>query len=354
MKKIIVFLDSLSRGGAERVSVYLANYFVKSGYVCQIVTLRKGEKEYPVPDGVVRTVLPAGRMDQKILALRKVLQNAGADVMLAMGTPFCGIAIPAAIGTGTKVIISERNDPRHCLGKKITRIVAQTLMPLADGFVFQTEDAKKYYEKKLRGRGCVIFNPLLAENLPDRWTGERRKEIVTMGRLAPQKNQKLLLEAFAMIRQKYPAFTLTIYGEGPLSQQLQDQIDSLGLREQVSLPGNMPDVLSRIQSAALFVMSSDFEGMPNALIEAMAIGLPCISTDCPCGGPRELIASGTNGVLVPVGDGEALAAAMAHVLADSARAEEMAREAMSVREKLHVDGIGKQWVDYLSVIAHNE
>lgn len=353
MKKVIIFVDSLMRGGAERVSVYLADYFVKHGLACQIVTQRKGEKEYALPEGVERTVLSGKGIPQKILALRKVLLHAQADVMLVMGTPFCGITIPAAMGTKTKVIVSERNDPRHCLAKKSTRIVAQTLIPLANGFVFQTEDAKKYYDKKLRGRGCVIFNPLLADNLPDRWQGERRKEIVTMGRMVLQKNHKLLLDAFGKVAQEYPDHSLTIYGDGPLRQQLQDQIDSMGLRDRVSLPGNMPDVLSRIQSAALFVMSSDFEGMPNALIEAMAIGLPCISTDCPCGGPQELITSGENGVLVPVGDAAALAAAMKDMLADSGKAEAMAQQAMTVRQKLHVDGIGKQWMDYLSRIVNS-
>ena len=164
----------------------------------------------------------------------------------------------------------------------------------------------------------------------------------------PQKNQKMLIEAFSKIHSNYPEYQLVIYGEGKLRHQLQEQIDLLGLQERISLPGSRSDVLEQIKDASLFVLPSDFEGMPNVLIEAMALGLPCISTDCPCGGPRELIQNGVNGILISVGDVEALACEMSKVLDDSEMSALLGKNAVQIREKLNMEKIGKEWLTFFS------
>lgn len=137
-----------------------------------------------------------------------------------------------------------------------------------------------------------------------------RGEIVTCGRLTEQKNHKLLIDAFAEVQKIYPFATLKIYGEGVLREKLQNQIDSLNLNEKVFLMGATNDVAKALQTADLFVLSSDYEGMPNALMEAMAAGVPCISTDCPCGGPRELFGEDASDKLVPCNDSAQLAEAI--------------------------------------------
>lgn len=350
MKKLIIFTDSLMRGGAERVAVSLADYFTRNGTICVIVSLRKGENEYNVPNGVERIIIPDGGTIAKIRGLRKILREQNADVMLVMGTPLCIYAVSAGIGLKGKVVISERNDPNHFPGKPATKVLSRLLMTAADGFVFQTEEAKRYYARRLGGRGAVIFNPLLTDRLPEAYTGPRRKSVVSMGRLAPQKNQKMLISAFAALAEDYPEYDLTIYGDGALKDALQQQAEQFGIEDRVHLPGNQQNVLEIIKDATVFVMSSDYEGMPNALIEAMAIGMPCICTDCPCGGPRELMEDGENGLLVPVGDAKAMESALRRMLDDSQWAQRMGMQAVAIREKLHVERIGRQWMEYITQI----
>ena len=178
--------------------------------------------------------------------------------------------------------------------------------------------------------------------------------IVSAGRLAPQKNQKMLITAFSKIANQYPDYNLTIYGEGALRQFLEQQISDLGLQERVFLPGNITDLHTQIKTSAFFVMSSDFEGMPNALIEAMALGLPCISTDCPCGGPKTLIREKENGLLIEVGDSDALADAMATLIENQSLAFEMGQNAVAIRDRLSMEMIGKEWVAYFTDVFQSK
>ena len=190
----------------------------------------------------------------------------------------------------------------------------------------------------------------LGANSPaTQYTGEREKIIVTTGRLNKHKNHSLLICAFKRIVAFFPDYRIIIYGEGP--ERLNDEIliRKLGLQEYVLLPGTTNNVPEKIYKASLYVLTSDFEGMPNSLMEAMALGLPCISTDCPCGGPRELIVSGKNGMLVPVGDEDALANAMKKLLNDERYAIELGKNAMKIREELSMDIICRKWYEYLKM-----
>ena len=352
MKKLTIFITTLDRGGAERVTIYLADYMVKHGAECQIVTSTVGLNEYSVPDGINRIAISnRRRMGLKgILKLRSKIKEFKTDVLLIMGVSNCIYAIPATFGLNVKTIVSERNDPGHFAGRQYVKHLSRFLMRFADGFVFQTQEAKDYYSKQLKNRGEVISNPLFMDHLPEPCKGERRKEIVTAGRLIEQKNHKMLIDAFRIIKDDFPEYQLIIYGEGKLRPQLEMYISQCGLEERVSLPGNMPNVHQYINYASVFVMSSDFEGMPNALIESMALGLPTISTDCPCGGPSSLIITNINGVLVPVGDVEALAKALGLVLRDKKFAQRIGYAALEVRKSLNLEVIGKRWKDYLDCV----
>lgn len=362
MRKLAIICSTLSRGGAERVTVHLANYFASLGIPTVVInSFRYLElEEYELNSNVKRLCLSdrprsvAKRQTvfnyiYSIVKLRRALKKEKADTVLIMGSPACIYAIPGALGPGRKLIVSERNAPEHFAGNKYVKYASRLLMRLADGLVFQTEDAKDYYRQRGYKEGAVIPNPLPSENLPI-YEGDRECVIVTAGRLEAQKNTAMLIEAFSRIAERYPKYRLVIYGEGRLRGQLQEQIGALHLENQVCLAGNIPDVLEKIKSAGLFVLSSDFEGMPNALIEAMALGLPCISTDCPCGGPRELIEDGVNGLLVPVGDATATAEAIEKLLKDSVYANKLGKSARKIREKLNIERIGQMWVDYISKI----
>lgn len=347
--RIAVFCGSLYRGGAERVTIYLAKGLRRLGYYTEIITCSRKEYEYDVPDGVERYILDdiSTNTAMMIKRLRGGLLKSKIDVLLVIGTPLCIYAIPATIGTRIKVIVSERNDPTHFAGRLITKCIKELFMRRADGYVFQTHDAKKYYSKKLRGRGEIIYNPLFAENIPLPYTGEPEKVIVAVGRLDQQKNHSILIHAFAECPQLNQEYTLVIYGEGVLRSELNTLIRQLGMEERIFLPGNIKDVYHKIKTAALYVLPSNFEGMPNSLIEAMAVGLPCISTDCPIGGPSELIENGVNGYLVPVGDKERLKRAINLLLNDSKLNKKIRNEAIKIKGILDEDNILNEWQLYI-------
>ena len=160
-----------------------------------------------------------------------------------------------------------------------------------------------------------------------------------------------MIEAFAEVHQRHPEYRLVIYGEGPERKLLEELVKRLGLQELCQLPGATNEVLEKIYSVSLFVLPSDFEGMPNALMEAMSLGLPCISTDCPCGGPRELIRDGENGLLVPVGDKAALVTAMEKLINDRDMALRMSKKALEIRNTHSMDAICKRWLEFFRDVS---
>lgn len=352
---IIIHLDSLSRGGAERVTINLARYLIGHGYSCSIVTERTGKFEYGIPKGVKRFSLDiignkyTGYL-KNIIKLRNIYNNIDADILLVMDTPGCLLSIPASRGLDMKVIVSERNDPTHFPGKKIVIMIARLLMRFADGYVFQTEEARHFYESITGGRGIVIANPIFVSDIPAPWHGKRRKEIVTAGRLAHQKNQRMLIEVFARVQKDYPDWTLVVYGEGELRRELEELRANLHLEDCVYLPGNQADLLNRINGSSIFVLPSDFEGMPNALLEAMSLGLACIATDCPIGGARAIIQSGVNGILIGVRDYSGLESALRELMSDENKSTAFGNAARSVKCQFDSDEICGKWKEYFELI----
>ena len=164
------------------------------------------------------------------------------------------------------------------------------------------------------------------------------------------KNHRMIVEAFAALAEKYPEYELVIYGEGALRQDLLRQAAEMGLSDRIHLPGSISDVAEAIYKASVFVLSSNSEGMPNTLMEAMALGLPCISTDCPCGGPAELICHGRNGLLTEVDNCEKLKENLQVILDDYKYAEKLGKNASKIRKKLNPDLINKKWEAYFCQI----
>ena len=213
-----------------------------------------------------------------------------------------------------KVVYSERGDPYDDEYSGILGKLRDYTIPRMDGLVFQSEGARDFFPDKVKDKSIVIHNSV---NVPqDKYPIPivREKRIVNVGRLHPQKNQKLLIDAFGKIASSFPEYTLDIYGDGPLKEELQKQINSLGLTERIHLNVSRKDVWQCIYTASLFVLTSDYEGMPNALMEAMALGLPCIATDCRPGGARTLIEDEVNGYVMPQGKVDVLAERMKYML----------------------------------------
>lgn len=347
--KIGIIIGYLGIGGAERVAANLANWLTEQGdTVVFFHTKRPAEKEYPLHPAIVRHVCFAKSKMEIISKMRKCLRLERPDVVLIMSSPMCVYAIPAITGLNIPTVVSERSAPKNARVKKSTRILADRFMKRADAYVFQTNGAKAYFKQSIQARGTVIPNPLDVQGLPKPYAGERTKRFVAMGRLIKEKNYPLLVRAFTEFRRQYPEFTLDIYGDGRERESVQALIEQCGASDCITLHPARDDVLTAVQDAFAFVLSSDLEGMPNALIEAMAIGLPCISTDCPSGGPADLIENRVNGLLVPVDDVPALANAMQELCQDAELRASVSKQAITIRERLAIDVIGKKWREVLA------
>ena len=347
IKKVSIIISNPEMGGAQRVSITLAEWLVQQNVYVNIIGLTTTSNPAYTFDNL--DYIQLTRKPTK--ELRSVLRAFMPDVVLTMGVPLCVYTIPACIGLQLKHIVSERNDPASFTGKAVTKYASRLLMKLADGYVFQTKNARDYYGGNIAENSVIIPNPLLnAEKMPSALIEKRNLEIVSVGRLNKQKNHKLLISAFKRVHEKYHDLKLVIWGEGNERDQLQDYINRLSLTDTVTLPGNSSNVFKEIYRSKFFVLSSDFEGMPNALMEAMALGLPCISTKCPCGGPAELIKDFENGILVSVGNEDEMVKAMEYMLENESEAEKMGINAQFVKESYSIDSICTKWYSYFNSV----
>ncbi len=199
----------------------------------------------------------------------------------------------------------------------------------------------------IRKKAVILKNPLNPAFVRERRTERPDGRIVSVGRVDANKNHALILRAFARIAPEFPDASLVIYGDGEKRRELIRKAQELGLSDRAQFPGAVSDVAEKIRTASAFVLSSGHEGMPNALIEAMCLGIPSISTDCPCGGPRELIEDGVNGYLIPVGDEEALADRLRRIFSDEEGAERMGKQAALLLEEYRPERVNAEWMDYL-------
>lgn len=338
----------MAGGGTERVIAVLSNYFVKHNNEITILLTASDKIEYELDSRIELIQLggeTGGRLGgrlQRIIGLRNYFRKHKETIYLSFGTETNMFAILSSFSMNRKLIVSERSNPLTCTFSKSRNI----LYSFAKCFVFQTEDAMKCFPEKIRKRSRVIPNPV-SDKVPDRYEGERRKEIVAVGRLGKEKNHRLLLEAFADFTQVIAGYTLKIYGKGPLKQELLIYAEELGISKSVFFADFVPDVLERIKDSSMYVLSSDYEGISNSLLEAMAMGLPAISTDCPIGGSRMLIKNHVNGILVPIGDRKALSEAMIKFAVDGKFAEKISVEAYKVKDDYSVYNIAQKWIQMI-------
>lgn len=360
--KITIFINEISGGGAERVACNLANHLYKNGNDVKILTLSRTEVTYPLDKSISVSCLVKHPNHKKMVyfymlfkQLKKYIKQSNAECYIVFLPVATCLLLACRSIIKVPIIASERSAPGYAYSKTM-QVLLHILCSRADGYVFQTEDVQLWYKPYLRNTQSVIIpNPINSEFLLDSFSGPKRKCIVTAGRLDRVKNHTLLLQAFKLFSEKHDDYTLEIYGEGNYKDVIENYAINLGIRNKVFLMGNVMNLPACIVSASIFVLSSDYEGMPNALIEGMALGLPCISTDCPVGGPRYLIDNNANGILVPVGDYEALSESMNRIIGDEILANKLGENAKKIRERLDSDSIFREW-DYFinSLINRND
>lgn len=338
-------------GGAERVTSILVNEWARNGCETKIlVTRTEGISKYPLAQNVevvsCYADIKKARVGQlaTIRIIRETCKQWRPDVVISFYNDLCALASIAILGLHIPLIYSERNDPNRTNQRPIDQLYRKIVENRANKIVFQTKGAQECYPPKVQRKSVVILNPLDTSAFPTHDFSNEKKEIVSVGRLEPQKNQKLLIESFSMLAEELSDYNLVIYGEGSLRKELEAFVESKGLTNRVFLPGAKSGIQNYIKDASLFVLSSDYEGIPNALIEAMAIGLPCVSTDCSPGGARELIESEENGLIVECGNPKMLADAVKRMIVEKKEAKRMGTQARLVRSRVDKCKIADSWL----------
>ena len=356
MRKIAFYIDSMGLGGANRVMANLVSYFHSNGYdVCLIndVSPTGKDKEYSLPDDIKRYFIDNNgkrhnffcKQFHRLKAIRSILKENETEVIVSfMGPPNTRMLL-ATLGMKVKKVVSVRNDPYKEYGTGFKRFLARTIFCLADGCVFQTQEASEYFPEKVKKKSRIIVNPVNEKFYGVTWTG-KNKEIAVIGRLQSQKNPLLALKAFQLIANDFPEYTLVYYGDGELKDEIVRKSKEYKIDSRVVVYGKISDVESRLASSMVYLLSSDYEGMPNALLEAMAVGVPAISTDCPCGGARTAIENEKQGLLVPVGNAEKMAEALKKLLQDRSLLEQMSVAEKERANDFRSDVILPQWNEY--------
>jgi glycosyltransferase involved in cell wall biosynthesis len=346
MKRNLIFITGkLVKGGSERVISILANHFAKTCNV-KIITLLSGEVEYEMDDSIeIITLYKSDRfrairlIKWLLYLIREFRRSRGNNaIVISFVARINIVSLVANLFADLPIIVSERNDPERD-GRGITaRLLIKILYPGADYIVFQSSYARGLFNKRIQNRGRVIYNPINMSQL--RKPSVKQKAFVNVGRLAKQKNQAILLKAFSEVVIRYPEYSLLIYGEGPQENILKKMIYDMGLSESVKLMGTTDNIHEKIIECMCFVLSSDYEGQSNALLEAMAMGMPCITTDIP--GQREIV-NDKNALIVEPGNLLQLSKAMLDIIDDEELRHRIGEEASMKLAELDIDKILGKW-----------
>ena len=347
---------NLNSGGAERVMSLLANQFIKSGYEVEFIFLKKDIRFYPllqqVKVKVAEKECDSDSLIKKLLWMRKYIGNNKPDAIFAFRIAIYSVTLLTLLGVKVPVIASERNDPRfYSLAWKA---IQAALLPLANHFVVQTQQIKDYFPKFIQKKTDIIFNPV-TEKVFSLSIVPKEKRIISVGRLHSQKNQKMMIEAFARVSEKFPQWSLIIFGEGPEREALEKMIEDYSqsssarqsrfkIQDKVSLPGRSENIIEELNKSEIFAFSSDYEGMSNAVVEAFCVGLPIITTRV----------SGKNGYLLERNDVDGMEKAMGKLMGDEKLRREMGEYNKSKANLFEIEHISKQWENALKKVVYNK
>lgn len=355
--RLTLVIHGMSAGGAERVMKVLADGWAGRGEAVTLITLDTVASDFYCCDPRVARVglgvkaESAGPLSAltnnlgRVAALRRAIVASRPQVIISFTDTNNVLTLLAARGLAAPVIVCEHIDPfRHGIGL-IWGALRRLTYPRAGAVVGVTRAAEDFARRFVRQRPVVTLpNPIEPPpppaDLP--WLWPQGPALIAMGRLTPQKNFALLIRTFALAQAACPGWRLVILGEGPLRPELEALAAELGLAQRVHLVGQVADPFTHLRRADVFVMSSDYEGFPMSLLEAMSCGLPVVGTDC-CTGMREIVRPGVDGLLVPVGDQAALAQVLTGLMQDPARRADLAAAAPAVCARFGLERILGLW-----------
>ncbi len=364
MKTIAFHVSSLAQGGAERVVANLANRFAQDGFNVYVATEEYGNNEFTLDPKVKRIHVGLKEEDEKknrivkfllrVKYLKSFVKEYKPDVLVAFAHRCNYRALMAAGNSNVPVVISIRINPVGYYDAFSDTVQIKWLFPKAAGCVYQTQEQKDWFKPYLQDNSRIIMNPINPKYFGNPLPKVREKAVMHHARLVDFKNQPMLVRAFLKVHEKHPDYVLKIFGPDSgdgTKEILEKLISDSGAKDFVFLMGPSSDLEKEIPKGEIYAYSSDYEGMPNSLLEAMAMGMPVVSTDCPCGGPRAVIRDGENGFLIPVGDEDGLADRMNRLIEDKELSKRFSENARKIEDVASMEAIYKQWKDYLEEVT---
>ena len=351
--KIGFAIGSLKYSGAEKIARHLVYELYKRGYEIGLILLSEKEpynefafaKQYPI--------LTSGSTIKRVISrqkkIRAIVKREKYDLLISFGVKFNIDVMEALLGTNTKVILCERNDPVNDPHNKFLRLRRRFAYPFASGFVFQTEKIADFFGKRIKDKSTVIPN-FIEKQMDYQYNPNAENIIMLTARLDDrQKNISMLLRAFSRFSAN-DQYKLVIVGDGPDRGKFEKLVNELGINNCVQFVGKQ-NVYDYLPKAQFFVLPSYYEGMPNSLIEAMSIGLPCIATNCSGGGAAALIKDGINGVLIDSDNEDSMVKALELMASDEKFRCKISKEAYEINYILEFSLIINKWVQYLERVA---
>lgn len=351
-RKISFVITCLLRSGAERVVALLAEHCFEQGYDVEIIMLLYPGIEFKVSEGIAVLDYSGGtdsrlkRIPYWLSHLRKHFKQRQPDVIVSFIARINVLTLLSLPKGQTKVIVSERNDPRHDSRTFITRALVNLLYPKADAVVFQTKEVMRFFSKKIQRKGTVIPNPIQLSAFAD-LTDYDPERICFAGRYSEQKDVPTLIDAAEIVAKIRPQVKFELYGTGPLKTVLEEMVREKGLEQNVLLHDNTPEIVEIMRKSRLFVLTSRYEGMSNALLEASYSGVPCLTT--PVLG-SDVVVEGENGYFFDVGDARHLAELILACF-DEERYRALRARSIEMAKACEHEDVFQQWMELFSTRA---